>query len=169
MVRPTHWMRDRAEQVTPGADVPVILTNIHVNQGETLLRLRFAYQLVGQAPLGNVIAQFHGHVIGVALYKNAATTTSFPAFGPWQSPNVSDIYEWLWWEGVAWEHWQPTTSDPRWRAPRGEPYRDVKAERISPSNDATPAQIAVWYQQDITVDWESALYVTASALIADAP
>lgn len=168
MTRASHWQRDHFEQVTPDTVITLSPTNISLVTGETLARLRFTYQLLGQAPSGNVVAQFHPAVLGVVLLPFERFPVSEPTFGPYQSPNDSDGIEWLWWEGFAYEHWQPTTSDPRWRAPRGEPYRDIRAERKAPTLEDGTARLWFWYQQPDGIDWEVAAYFSASALILDA-
>jgi hypothetical protein len=169
VVRPGHWLRDRAEQVTPVSEVTLTPTNISLVTGETLVRLHFTYQLLGQAPAGDVVAQFHPAVIGVVLLPFEAFPPTFSTEGPYQSPEQSFGEDWLWWEGFGYEHWQPVSSDPRWRAPYAGPYRDVKAQRIAPTLSDGTARLWFWYQQPDGIDWEVAAYFSASAFVLDAP
>ena len=170
--RPVHWQRDRFGQNVPAQDIQLTPTNIVLNAGETLVRLRWHYHLVGNAPASNVLANLDNTILAITLLTFGRFPPGEPTFGPWQSPQNSDGQRWLWWEGQSWENWRLDVADPRWKAPRSDNgVRDLRAQEVArPLGTDTTCRLWWWYQQDTAIDWQvQQMWVTASALIMAAP
>ena len=168
MPRNKFWVREVLEQETYVTEFWLSPTSFGLGLGDTLIRLRWHYQLLGRAPSGTVLDQLKPAALGVVVLNEARVPPSEPSFGPIQDPTASDGVPWLWWEMPTYYHWNPVATDDRWAAPIGDPKRDTEAQR---TGTATPDPTDVlwwWYQQEDGIDWEVRATISLSALIETA-
>lgn len=168
MVRDVHWIREIMSQSTDNTKIAEYSSAIQVFPGETLVRLRLWYRIIGRAN-SLVFDQFADSAFAVNLAPAFITWLSDP-FGPLQSPLLMDTHPWLWWQRVAYDPWPYGASGVHFITPAlAADGIDIKAQRAVPATETEPWVMYLWYQQADSIDWTVQGYFGASALIMEAP
>lgn len=168
MARDVTWRREFFSQPLPQTSFELAATNVQAFAGETLVRLRFWYRLVGHSA-SLVFDQFGDAALGLLFVPFARFPPSEPTFGPYQSPDISDTEPWLWWQRLAYDPWPYGASGVHFITPALAVDIDVKAQRAVPADDVDGWRLWIWYQQADGLDWDVEGYFGASALIMEAP
>jgi hypothetical protein len=171
MGRPTHWRRGAGDITIVDPSFAYFTTNAIMNDGETVVRIRWHYTIVASSPGGTLTAMWHPGAHGLVVYDHSLLVPPEVFDAPLLNPENYQGEPWLWWESWSYEHWNPVSSDPRWVGPSDRLARDTHAQRILDFGLVPNNYAASWmWQIRDDIDWAIVNgSVAYSILVMDAP
>lgn len=172
MSRPTTWHRGSSDAIVVNGKVAYWTIPSFMNEGETLVRLHWRYQVLASSPGGTTIAMFHPGAHGILVddenFLQNFTEEDNPVLDGVHLPGSS--LAWYWWESWSYRHWLPTAADDRWYGPADELERDSHGQRkLTGAPDPNNYTISFLWGVRPEIDWAiNDAYVSWSALVMSA-
>lgn len=120
---PRVWRHESANVLNTRDDTIFLFNN--VNPGQSVVRIRFHYRIMGRTNESDMEVPFDAYYVGVALVSSLANPADLNAWAD------RDTVDWMWWEGA---HFTPVngtgTPGQTWLFyPRSDYERDCHAQR----------------------------------------